>query len=370
MSSSLSTSQKRISFMDFPNSKVLLVSRLDGTRGPLGVAKAVHSRLADKYGCKLEEFFDFADVFKLIAEIPFKYKGYTICIHQNGFRLPMAFCWLSKLDKKNRYFLVVHGVAAEERKYRPVLQRDLKLEPKLIREFPNLICVSEFERGVLKRLYGREHGITVIGNGVDLSSEISPRALLAKKRSSYPPVIITTGGYEECKGCDLALLVLSRFARETGTRPRLIVCGRDTAAVGSNRSLCERIAQEGNVELDYRGEISDKKELLKLYQEADFYAGLSRFDTFNVSVLEGAAACCVPIISSSCGAVGLFSDESAVCCDIEADGWEKEVAATMIRLCDDDAHYREIASAARFVAEANTWDAISEKYWDALTGRD
>lgn len=356
--------------MDFPNSKVLLVSRLDGTRGPLGVAKAVHSRLADKYGCKLEEFFDFADVFKLIAEIPFKYKGYTICIHQNGFRLPMAFCWLSKLDKKNRYFLVVHGVAAEERKYRPVLQRDLKLEPKLIREFPNLICVSEFERGVLKRLYGREHGITVIGNGVDLSSEISPRALLAKKRSSYPPVIITTGGYEECKGCDLALLVLSRFARETGTRPRLIVCGRDTAAVGSNRSLCERIAQEGNVELDYRGEISDKKELLKLYQEADFYAGLSRFDTFNVSVLEGAAACCVPIISSSCGAVGLFSDESAVCCDIEADGWEKEVAATMIRLCDDDAHYREIASAARFVAEANTWDAISEKYWDALTGRD
>ena len=57
--------------MDFPNSKVLLVSRLDGTRGPLGVAKAVHSRLADKYGCKLEEFSDFADVFKLIAEIPF-----------------------------------------------------------------------------------------------------------------------------------------------------------------------------------------------------------------------------------------------------------------------------------------------------------
>lgn len=175
--------------MDFPNSKVLLVSRLDGTRGPLGVAKAVHSRLADKYGCKLEELSNFADVFKLIAEIPFKYKGYTICIHQNGFRIPMAFCWLSKLDKKNRYFLVVHGVAAEEQKYRPVLQRNLKLEPKLIREFPNLICVSEFERGVLKRLYGREHGVTVIGNGVDLPSEISLTALLAKKRSSCSLVL-------------------------------------------------------------------------------------------------------------------------------------------------------------------------------------
>ena len=175
--------------MDFPNSKVLLVSRLDGTRGPLGVAKAVHSRLADKYGCKLEEFSGFADVLKLIAEIPFKYKGYTICIHQNGFRLPMAFCWLSKLDKKNRYFLVVHGVAAEERKYRPVLQRDLNLEPKLIREFPNLICVSEFESGVLKRLYDREHNVTVIGNGVDLPSEFNLNALLAKKRFSCSLVL-------------------------------------------------------------------------------------------------------------------------------------------------------------------------------------
>ena len=353
--------------MDFPNSKVLLVSRLDGTRGPLGVAKAVHSRLAEKYGCKLEEFSGFADVLKLIAEIPFKYKDYTICIHQNGFRLPMVFCWLSKLDKKNRYFLVVHGVAAEERKYRPVLQRDLNLEPKLIREFPNLICVSEFERGVLKRLYDREHDVTVIGNGVDLPSEFNLNALLAKKRSSYPPVVITTGGYEERKGCDLALLVLSRFARNTGTRPKLIVCGRDTAAVGSNRSLCEQIAHEGNVELDYRGEISDKKELLRMYQEADFYAGLSRFDTFNVSVLEGAAACCVPIVSSSCGAVSLFSDDSAVCCDIEVEGWENDAAAAMVRLCDDRDLYRGAASSARTVAEFNTWDLVAERYWEVLS---
>ena len=261
----------------------------------------------------------------------------------------------------------MHGVAAEEQKYRPILQRDLKLEQKLIREFPNLICVSEFERGVLKRLYGREHGVTVIGNGVDLPSEISPRALLAKKRSSYPPVIITTGGYEERKGCDLTLLVLSRFARETGTRPRLIVCGRDTEAVGSNRSLCERIAQEGNVELDYRGEISDKKELLKLYQEADFYAGLSRFDTFNVSVLEGAAACCVPIISRSCGAFGLFSDKNAVRCNIEDNGWENDAAAAIVRLCDDRGLYRGAASGARSVAEVNTWDLVAARYWEVLS---
>ena len=106
--------------MDFPKEKVLLISRLDGTRGPLSVAKAVHTRLAQVHGCELADVSSFADVLKTIAKIPFKYKGYSICVHQNGFRVPMAFCMLSKADRRNDYYLVVHGIAAEERKYRPV----------------------------------------------------------------------------------------------------------------------------------------------------------------------------------------------------------------------------------------------------------
>ena len=169
--------------MDFPNEKVLLISRLDGNRGPLGVAAAVHSRLAQNHACKLAEVYSFADVLKLIVKIPFTYKGYSICVHQNGFRVPMALCMLSKIDHGNNYYLVVHGIAAEERKYRPVLSRDLKLEPKLIREFPNLICVSRFEAEVLKKLYGRNENVTVIGNGVDLPVGVEVDSLLAEKRS-------------------------------------------------------------------------------------------------------------------------------------------------------------------------------------------
>ena len=66
--------------MDFPNEKVLLISRLDGNRGPLGVAAAVHSRLAQNHACKLAEIYSFADVLKLIVKIPFTYKGYSICV--------------------------------------------------------------------------------------------------------------------------------------------------------------------------------------------------------------------------------------------------------------------------------------------------
>ncbi|WP_182281933.1 glycosyltransferase family 4 protein [Collinsella intestinalis] len=352
--------------MNAPNGKVLLIGRLDGTRGPLGVARAVHTRLAKTHNCQIEEVSTLADVIRLVAKIPFTYKGYSICIHQNGFRIPMILCLLSKIDRRNTYYLVVHGIAAEEQKYRPVLDRDLRIEPKLIREFPNLICVSEFEKKALGRLYGREKNMTVIGNGVDVNLEIDPESLLSKKRSSYPPVVITTGGYEERKACDLALLVLSKFAEKTGTRPKLIVCGRDSDAVGSNRAFCEQIARNGNVELEYRGEITDKHELLNLYRDADFYAGLSRFDTFNVSVLEGAASCCVPIVSESCGAAALFNDSSAIRCDIDTDCWEDKAVGRLIELCDDGNLYRDVAKRSYDIASLNTWDGVAKKYWKVL----
>ena len=352
--------------MSVPSGKVLLIGRLDGTRGPLGVARAVHTRLAKKHNCQIEEVSTFVDVLRLVAKIPFAYKGYSMCVHQNGFRIPLILCLLSKIDHRNTYYLVVHGIAAEEQKYRPVLDRDLRIEPKLIREYPNLICVSEFEKKVLGRLYGRKKNMTVIGNGVDVDREIDSKSLLSKKRSSYPPVVITTGGYEERKACDLALLVLSQYAERTGTRPKLIVCGRDTDAVGSNRALCEQIARNGNVELEYRGEITDKHELVNLYQNADFYAGLSRFDTFNVSVLEGAASFCVPIVSGSCGAAALFDDSSAIRCEIDSDCWVDKAVARLIELCDDGNLYRDVAKRSYRIASLYTWDDVAEKYWKVL----
>lgn len=356
--------------MNVPNGKVLLIGRLDGTRGPLGVAKAVHTRLAKIHNCQIEEIHTFADVLRLVVKIPIAYEGYSICLHQYGFRIPMLLCLLSKIDRRNTYYLVVHGVVAEERKYRPVLNRDLKIEPKLIRDFPNLICVSEFEKKLLGKLYGRKRNITVVGNGVDLDEELDASILLSKKRSSNSPVFITTGGFEECKGCDLALAVLAKFAKKTGIRPKLIVCGRDSDAVGSNRSLCEQIARGGNVEIEYCGEISDKTELVSLYQSADFYIGLSRFDTFNVSVLEGAASCCIPIVSNSCGAAALFDDSSAIHCNIDSDCWENEVVDQLLRLCDDDDLYRETALHSHDIASLNTWDDVAEKYWRVLAHGD
>lgn len=106
---------------------------------------------------------------------------------------------------------------------------------------------------------------------------------------------------------------------------------------------------------------------MRLYRKADFYAGLSRFDTFNVSVLEGAASCCIPIISEKCGASALFDGSNSIRCDIDEADWADEAATSLVRLCSDNALYREVASRSHAVATANTWDAVAERYWEVLS---
>lgn len=352
--------------MNFPNGRVLLIGRLDGTRGPLGVAKALHTRLAKMHDCQTDEAFTFADVLRRIVKIPFAYKGYSICVHQNGFRIPLILCLLSKIDHCNTYYLVVHGIAAEERKYRPVLNRDLRIESKLIKEFPNLICVSEFERHRLFHLYGEREGVCVIHNGVDALEGLIIERNILDDSALLNPIFITTGGFEQRKAVDLALSMLTQLTK-LGYKPKLVVCGRDSVETGSNRALCEDIARDGGIDLVYEGEINDKKRLWLLYSQAHFYIGLSRFDTFNVSVLEGAAAGCVPIVSTTCGVAELFDEASAFLVDVDdcdaVRGLTDNIAATL----NDGSEYSKLSVAAREVARISTWDRAARQYWRILS---
>lgn len=362
MSSSRGASGKTISFIAFHDQKVILVSRMDGNRGPLSVARAVNSRLAAEHDCELVEAASARDILKQFTKIATTVHDCSICIHANGYRVPMALMAVSRLNPSNRYYCVIHGIAAIEREYRPVAELDLKLEPKVVRGFPNIICVSDFEREKLAEVYGRRNNVTVIGNGVNLpAGSYTPRV-----RCSNPPVFITTGGFEQCKATDLALLVLTRVAKRY-PRPKLIVCGRDTEAVGSNRALCEQIAREGGVDLVYEGEVIDKTRLRNLYASADFYIGLSRFDTFNVSVLEGAAAGCVPVVSNHCGASELFDKHDAVKVDID-DNYGIDFAEEII--CDlilNQNRFMSFSAGAIEVAKRNEWDDVANRYWKVLS---
>lgn len=346
--------------------RIMLISRTDGTRGPLGVARAVNSRLADRPDCQMVEVGGGASMLRLLARIALRLHGWSICIHANGYRVPLLMHLVSRINRSNRYFCVMHGVVNVESAYRPVERKDTRLEPYIFKNFQNIICVSDFERRKLFAMYGERARVHVVHNGVDIPRGAGqPRRKDARLAPLESVKCITTGGFERRKAVDLALGVLGHLS-SLGRSAKLIVCGRDSVETGSNRALCEQLATDAGVELVYEGEIKDKVRLQELYAQAHFYMGLSRFDTFNVSVLEGAAASCVPVVSTSCGAAELFDADSAVVVDIDNPASLEAAAERMAVLASDDVTYEQQSRAAQQVAQANTWDHVAQRYWEIL----
>ena len=345
--------------------RIILISRTDGMRGPLGVARAVNARLADRPDCQMVEVGGSADMLRLLARIALRLRGWSICIHANGYRVPLLMHLVSRINRSNHYFCVMHGVVNVESAYRPVERKDTRLEPYIFKNFQNVICVSNFEREKLFALYGARDRVYVIHNGVDMSDAVGGRQRKAVDLAPLELVCITTGGFEQRKAVDLALGMLGRLSK-LGHDVKLIVCGRDSVETGSNRVFCEQLATDVGVELIYQGEIKDKTRLQELYAQAHFYIGLSRFDTFNVSVLEGAAAGCIPVVSTSCGAAELFDASSAVVVDIDDPAAIDAAAERMAVLASDAAAYEQQSRVARQVAQANTWDHVARRYWEIL----
>ena len=75
----------------------------------------------------------------------------------------------------------------------------------------------------------------------------------------------------------------------------------------------------------------------------------------------------IPIVSEKCGASALFDGSNSIRCDIDEADWADEAATSLVRLCSDNALYREVASRSHAVATANTWDAVAERYWEVLS---
>lgn len=346
--------------------RIILISRTDGMRGPLGVARAVNARLADRPDCQMVEVGGSAGMLRLLVRIALRLRGWSICIHANGYRVPLLMHLVSRINRSNHYFCVMHGVVNVESTYRPVERKDIRLEPYIFKNFQNVICVSNFEREKLFALYGARDRVCVIHNGVDVSDVVGERQRKAVDLAPLELACITTGGFEQRKAVDLALGLLGRLSK-LGHDVKLIVCGRDSVETGSNRVFCEQLATDVGVELVYEGEIKDKTRLRELYAQAHFYIGLSRFDTFNVSVLEGAAAGCIPVVSTSCGAAELFDASSAVVVDIDDPTAIDAAAERMAVLASDAAAYEQQSRVARQVAQANTWDRVAQRYWEILT---
>lgn len=242
-------------------------------------------------------------VFAKVCRLLFK-RNKIINVHSFGYKIPNLIRLISKVNKRNDYFLTLHGIASIEGKINGDKYKGGE-EYKLVKGFPNIICVSDFERKQIASYFGRQKDVVVIYNGAD---RLIDKKKKIKNKKKY--IITMVGAFCRRKNA-LSVLAFASFAKEHGLQVEINICG------GEGKSEYHNLCKEyiANHELsDFVNEVGvlDGASLAELYLKSDYIMALSKFDTFNLSVLEAMQYGIPAIVSKCCGVSEIVEDSGIV----------------------------------------------------------
>lgn len=279
----------------------------------------------------------------------------VINVHTDGFLIPFLVYCCSLLNKRNSYYLTVHGIydydssASGRRKWYYVW-----LERFLYRNFQNLICVSEMLKKDIEDHFGRSKKIYVIPNATDAASNVEWDA----DRVSIE--LISLGGLRKCKGIE-EQLELFEYLKANGIPFHASIYGGDYGnCVWYEQEISKRDLVH---QVDYCGLMRNKQDVYDTIRRADFQLCLSRYDTFNVAIAESLVLGCPCIATNRCGAAYLIEDgENGLIIDAGDTGKYEKIAAYIQSMSPKK---RESIIDKRSVyADKLSWKSVCQKYAD------
>ena len=298
---------------------------------------------------------------KLFQIIFFREK--IINVHINGFVSAAIVCLISKINKKCDYFLTVHGVYKEQIKYYNAGR--LKkfycyLERIVYNSFPNLICVSELCKKKILELYNPKGNIYVIENAVGFKDyKLQDKETIGKE-------FLFLGGTKPVKGIEKTLNVFNKLV-EMDNEVHLNIYGQTSQE--ELALLNEKINKMGRSEsIRYKGYV-DKQELISILNNNDFHIAFSKFDTFNVAIIEAMNYGCINITNRNSGAASLINNgENGFIIDNDMD--DLTVAKQIYNIIQGITieKYNEICNRAHERIRNYSWNNVAQKYLKLFEG--
>lgn len=293
-----------------------------------------------------------------MAKTILKDKDAIVNVHTNGFIIPFAVLLLSFLNKRNEYYLTVHGVHKLEIKYYNNKSTvNLILEKLLCKYFKNIICVSPILKASIEKIYGRKKNVYVINNG----TTIIDYPLYDKTFDSNNIRMIMTGGIKPIKGI-YELVEIVDYLNKNNINASLDVYGPydDEDKLQKFNQLIDSLRLMDRIK--YKGIERDKDKLFKYYEEAHLNMCPSRYDTFNVSALESMVVGTPTIITRQAGAAGCIADyEDGFIIDNEKD-MKTQVEKIIKYLVNNKDQYSKIGRRAYEKVRKLTWEKSTEEY--------
>lgn len=277
-------------------------------------------------------------------------RNMSINVHTWGFKIPLLVYAISRFNKKNNYFLTIHGILSHENNLNGIKTNwlSLKLERLLYEGMPNIICVSNYAKDIFLKLFNHNNNVFVVSNGLPLLS----KCYVEKNGFSF----VYAGGYSNLKG-PVDCVKIFKEIHEVLPKATLTMCGpvvdeslfnrvKETVQT-SNLNNCVFIEQK-----------LTKKELINTYESATFVLAPSSFDTFNMTVLEAMNTGCIPIVSSDCGIKDILNNECGIVYRnyVDVINWIKNI------------NIKEESNRSFEISIKNTYLEMAEKYKEVLEG--
>ena len=132
-----------------------------------GLVKGLNENNVPVHEVCLSETFGKVSLIKTLFIILLTKKRCIINVHTDGLKLPNLVYWFSKFDRKNDYYLTVHGLYSIDAKMNGNHKKKYdKIERKLCKKFPKIICVSKLLEETIKLKYHRKKWTCVVPNGI------------------------------------------------------------------------------------------------------------------------------------------------------------------------------------------------------------
>lgn len=285
---------------------ILLIGNIGNVNsGPGYIINSIKSYLKkNNYNYKIidtskSKFFIIKQLLKLL-----KYKNMIVNVHSYGYKIPYIVMLISKINKKNKYFLTLHGISSIESEINHTKSKYSKIfEKKIIKEFPNIICVSKLEKDVLLKKFNRFINVFVCYNGCDFYNKEFIHKI-DKDIISF----IDTGGVSRIKNTLEVLFLINKMV-ENGIKCKLSIYGK--ADNKQYYGICKKYIIDNEIEdyVEFKGYV-DRNELISSYKNSNYAIALSKFDTFNMTMLEALQTGTPIIISNNVGIFDIVEDKN------------------------------------------------------------
>lgn len=337
----------------------------DKESGPAGVMRQIEQS-SRKMNLSNISFVSFSKnkfyAMKLIFEKIKKNDGTVFCVHSGPYLLCTYIMLLSNFFRKNKYYLVVHGVFGEECKYITSYRKyPIILEKILYRKFSNIICVSEFCKNEIKRIYNRIKNIYVINNGY-LVNDVS----IVEKETIDSVHLIMIGGIRKRKGVFETVELVEYLNSKFNIPVFLDIYG--SFFQSDLEQYQTMVVDSKNV--SFHGLIDDKKELLSILSKYDIHIALSYYDTFNVAIPEALSVGVPTITTVTCGAsVYVENYSNGLVVDLKQD-YKYEIFKYIKEYIDNKEFRTSNRNNSKKSVSNCNWDQVTKEYYKLLTSKE